>query len=174
MSQNEPTTLVEATDMSLRRLREGVTALISLLVIGGTLWLVFLAIQNVSSATDQGFSRLKDLLLFLNPLLGVVIGYYFNKTTSEARAENAESAAKRASATATVAVQAQSKAQDEANKAQADAAEAKKTLSVLVDASEKALVQSRGGTLSAEGAGAANQSQVESQSALDRAKSLLR
>ena len=174
MSQNEPTSVSETTEAALRRLREAVTALISILVIAGTLFLVWLAVQNVSSASDQSFTRIKDLLLFLNPLLGVVIGYYFNKTTSEARAENAESAAKRATATTAVAVQAQTRAQDVANQAQANAAEAKKTLSALVDASEKALVQARGGTLSAEGAGAASQSQVELQSALDRAKSLLR
>jgi hypothetical protein len=36
------------------------------------------------------FARAKDLLLFINPILGVVIGYYFNKASTEGRAEQAE------------------------------------------------------------------------------------
>jgi len=52
------------------------------------------------AAAFYQYARVKDLLLFINPLLGVIIGYYFNKVSSDLRAETAEMAARTASVTA--------------------------------------------------------------------------
>ena len=58
------------------------------------------------------------------PLLGVVIGYYFNKASSEPRAETAEAAAKTAVASAQQATEARDQAEAEAEVATAEAEEA--------------------------------------------------
>ncbi len=163
---NPPTNdTTESAEVGLRRLREWVAALVAILVLLGTFYLVYLAVTMLGD--DKRFAQVKDLLLFVNPLLGVVIGYYFNRTTSEARAENAEATAKRASATAQQALDGQ-------KTAQAEATEAKKTLNVLTDAAERALGGARrAGTLGAEETGTTME-EIELRLALDRAKSLLK
>jgi len=72
--------------------REWVAAILSIIVILG-------AFSMIAAAFYQ-YARVKDLLLFINPLLGVIIGYYFNKVSSDLRAETAEMAARTASVTA--------------------------------------------------------------------------
>jgi hypothetical protein len=100
-------------DREMHRFRERMAAAIALLVIGGSVALIAAAFLYVES---ESFEKVKDLLLFVNPLLGVVIGYYFNKVSSEARAETAEQAAGRALATA-------DEARDDRRAAQAKAQE---------------------------------------------------
>src|SRR5216110_1104429 len=82
-----------SADSKLRILREAVAATIALLIVLGTtvmLYIVFTRyVAGDDQAADKHFERAKDLLLFVNPLLGVVIGYYFNKVSTEARAEKA-------------------------------------------------------------------------------------
>jgi hypothetical protein len=73
----------------MRRLREYVAAGIALVIIIGAIVLVGISFAFISTSNDE-FTRVKDLLLFVNPLLGVVIGYYFNKVSSDQRAETAE------------------------------------------------------------------------------------
>ena len=75
-------------DPWLRRFREYVTAALAGIVVLGTMVMVAFAFASVN--VPDTFNRAKDLLLFLNPLVGLVIGYYFSKVSSEGRAESAE------------------------------------------------------------------------------------
>lgn len=88
---------------------------------------------------DPSFQRIKDLLLFINPLVGVVIGYYFNRVSTEARAEGAERTAQLATATAQEAQSArkEAEAQTETNKAQAK--EANAALKSVIPAAQRVL-----------------------------------
>lgn len=84
-----------------RWVKESVAALIAIVLVGCLVFMIRQAFQSLGSAqSDPSFDRLKDLLLFINPLVGVVIGYYFNRVSTEARAENAERTAQGATATA--------------------------------------------------------------------------
>lgn len=90
-----------APDIMPRWVKESVTALIAIVLVGCLVFMIRQAFQSLGSAqSDTSFDRLKDLLLFINPLVGVVIGYYFNRVSTEARAENAERTAQGATATA--------------------------------------------------------------------------
>jgi hypothetical protein len=123
------------SDPALRRLREGVAATIALVVIVGTLLMMVQAFNYLS--TPEQFGRVKDLLLFVNPLVGVVIGYYFNKVTSEARAEMAETTAKAATASAQQAVEERSQAQVQAVQATNETRSVKSALWEMGQAAEK-------------------------------------
>jgi hypothetical protein len=79
-------------DPRLARFREYVAAGIAIIVVVGTGALIVVAITKTSS-TDS-FTNIKDLLLFINPLLGYVVGYYFSRVSTEGRAESAESVAR--------------------------------------------------------------------------------
>jgi hypothetical protein len=124
----------------MRRLREFVSAGIAILIILGTLIMMIQAFNHLS--IPEEFARVKDLLLFINPLLGVVIGYYFNKVTSEARAETAETTAKTAMATAQQAGEARNQAEAEAKEAKQKAEETKEVLRDMGQAAEKLMAQS--------------------------------
>jgi len=128
MSEIPPTQATKQINM--QRFREWVAAIISLLIIIGSFAMIGLAFTFIGTAGDQ-FSQVKDLLLFINPLLGVVIGYYFNKVTSDSRAETAESAFKTASVTAQQAVDIRDAAVAEAEATKADASEMKSSLEQL-------------------------------------------
>jgi hypothetical protein len=88
----------------------------------------------------------KDLLLFINPLLGVVVGYYFNKVTSEARAETAETTAQSAMTSAQLAAEARNAAETEAKTAKGEAEEAKSALKEVGEVAEKMMVQAPAAT----------------------------
>lgn len=64
---------------------------ICMLVIGITV----IVIDLILAATSQSdaYTQVKDILTFVNPFLGLVIGYYFQKATSDARAQTAEAMA---------------------------------------------------------------------------------
>jgi hypothetical protein len=162
-------------DVFMRRFREAIAALISVIIIAGTISLMVIALGYVNSPDldpSEKFARAKDLLLFINPLLGVVVGYYFNKVTSEARAETAETAAQTALDSAQQATEARNVAQAEARSAQETTEEAKVALKEVSDAAEKMMAEApTTGTLSAdEGTGEAR---VELKMALKRAKRLV-
>jgi len=171
-------------DASLRRFREYVAASIALLVVLGTFGMLIAAFSYIEN--DQAFARVKDLLLIVNPILGVVIGYYFNKTSTEARAESAESTARTATASAQQAVTRAEVAENTAQAAQADAqqattardaAQAKAqtaiaTLSDLQQAAERALVQSAPAVLGAE-AQPSDDGRAELRAALERARRVI-
>lgn len=108
LEQKPPDT---SPDAFLRHLREYVAAGIAIIIVLGT---VVLMIRAISATSDEEqFARVKDLLLIVNPLLGVVLGYYFNKASTEARAENAESTAQNAVVNAQEAAKARDAAQAE-------------------------------------------------------------
>jgi hypothetical protein len=137
-----------APDPWVLRFRERVTAVIAGTIVAGTIFLITAAAWLASS--NEAYARVKDLLLFVNPLVGYVIGYYFTKTTTEARAESAEATAKAATLSAQQAVQAQSQAesraedaQSKAQTAQAQAHEARVTLSELAVATEQYVAQTQ-------------------------------
>jgi len=129
-------------DPVVRRLREYVSAGIALVIILGSTIMLIQAFNYIGSPDE--FDRVKDLLLFINPLLGVVIGYYFNRATSEPRAEKAESTATAAMATAQQASEAANQAEAEAEVAKGEAKEVKEALQEVDEAAEKMMAQMPG------------------------------
>ncbi len=97
------------------RLRNLMPALLATLIVVGTIGLMLAGIAYLSNKDE--FDRIKELLLFINPLLGVAVGYYFNKSSTEGRAESAEATARTANLVAQQAQQSQSAAQTDAAKA---------------------------------------------------------
>ena len=164
-------------DPVVRRLREFVSAGIALAVILGSVVMLIQAFNYLSSPEE--FDRVKDLLLFINPLLGVVVGYYFNRAISEPRAEKAETAATAAMATAQQASEARNQAEAEAEAAKGEAEEVKETLKEVDEAAEKMLAQMPApavGVLSVDGEPgepAAAEARLELQMALRHAKRLI-
>jgi len=74
--------------------KEIVTGIMGVAIITVTLVVALITIFSVSNAETHAAA--KDVLLFLNGLLGVVLGYYFGRVPGEVRAEKAESEAKEA------------------------------------------------------------------------------
>lgn len=142
-------------DSKLRVLREVVGATIALLVVlatTGMLYVVFARyVGSADPNADKHFERAKDLLLFINPLLGVVIGYYFNKVSTEARAEKAEATVATANTNAQQAI-------TDRNEAKAEAKEVKSVLNEVMPAAQEILNESgaKPGTLSVGEAAAAD------------------
>ncbi len=169
MSEKPPTKL------DLRHFREYVAAAIAVIVVLGTVMMLITALRYVSSS-DQ-FTRVKDLLLVINPLLGVVIGYYFNKVSTEARAESAEATAKSTALSAQQAATARNTAEAEAQAAKSKAEEATTILSAVSQAAEKVLPQVPApapGVLKAGAEGLpVEDARLELQVALARAKRLI-
>jgi hypothetical protein len=159
-------------DPWLRRFREYVTAGLAGVICVGTMVMVAFAFANLNSL--ETFNRAKDLLLFLNPLVGLVIGYYFSKVSSEGRAESAEASAFAATANAQQAVEARSKAEAEAGVVRQQAQVA---VEDMVKASERMLAQAPArspGVLGAENGNApANEAYQELHAAASRARRLL-
>lgn len=118
-------------DNVLRWVKESVAALIGIALV---VCLVVLIWRASDKTEDVSFQRVKDLLLFVNPLVGVVIGYYFNRVSTEARAENAERAAQGAEA-------ARGEAQLMAQQSQGEAEAAKSALEDIIPAAQTLLSQ---------------------------------
>jgi hypothetical protein len=112
-----------------QKLRERTTSALALVVLLGFGAAIVRAFSYIETTDEAYFTRVKDLLAILTPLVGVVIGYYFNKASTEARAETAEKTAKSAQETAQ---SAQSAAQ-EATAARAQAEEVAVAASRSVD-----------------------------------------
>lgn len=171
----EKSTSEAVTDPAVRRLREYVSAFMALIVILGTVVMVIQAFNHLG--TPDEFARVKDLLLFVNPLLGVVIGYYFNRVTSEARAETAETAAKGAMANAQQAAEARNVAEAVAKEAKGEAQEVKGALKEVGQAAEKMMAQVSApavGVLGAEEGGEpVEDARLELKMAWNRAKRLV-
>ncbi|MDX1614546.1 MAG: hypothetical protein R3300_09565 [Candidatus Promineifilaceae bacterium] len=124
-------------DPKLRRFREYITALFAGLLILATLVLIFMAASNAGS--DQAFGRIKDLLLFINPLVGVAVGYYFSKATTQSAVEGAEATARDATVHAQALHEARQEAEAEATRAAQAAVRARSALQELVTATEEAV-----------------------------------
>lgn len=102
MSENHETAYLSKAEIEMRQFRERVSSLLAglIVVIAVIVLLVAVIVAVRAENTAEAFNNLKDVLGFLNPLLGVILGYYFNKVSSENRAENAEKSARIANATA--------------------------------------------------------------------------
>lgn len=121
--------------------REYVTAAIALTVILGAVLLIANTFRYVAGGSPEDFQRAKDLLLFVNPVLGLVIGFYFNKASTEPRAEQAEARAEQASSRAEEASEARQQAAAAAGAARQEALQATSALEELSDAAQQVLEQ---------------------------------
>jgi hypothetical protein len=97
------------------RIKEIVAAVIAFVIIGCLLLLLWKSFQYVGGdeRASAAFQQIKDLLLFINALVGVVIGYYFTKVSTENRAESAEVTARDATAAVRQALAARDEAEAE-------------------------------------------------------------
>jgi hypothetical protein len=69
--------------------KEVLTGFLGTLIVLVTLIVVIITIASVNN--PAAFSSGKDLLLFMNGLVGVVLGYYFGRVPADVRADKAES-----------------------------------------------------------------------------------
>lgn len=178
MSQTPATSRVppsgaSADDPWLRRGRELVAALLALIIVIGAAILIANAFKfvGVDDTKDHSFQHAKDLLNIILPLLGVVLGYYFTKVSTESRAESAEKTAQTATTTAQQATEARQLVESENR-------EVKGSLKEISDAAER-LLGAESATLDVLGASATDNSSYvqprsELRAALDRAKRYLR
>jgi hypothetical protein len=74
--------------------RELVTSILGALVVLVTLIIAIVTIFSVGNAST--FAAAKDVLLFMNGLVGVVLGYYFGRVPGDARADKSDNEAKTA------------------------------------------------------------------------------
>ena len=111
----EQETSQNKSEFALRRFKEYVAA-----GIAGTVMLAMVFMFIVAVRMAENFDQIKDILLVVNPLVGVVLGYYFNKVSTEARAENAEATAQTAVANAQEAAKARDSAMTETQEAKAE------------------------------------------------------
>ena len=74
--------------------RELMTNVLGALIVLVTLTIAIVTIFSVGNAST--FAAAKDVLLFMNGLVGVVLGYYFGRVPGDARADKAEREAKTA------------------------------------------------------------------------------
>lgn len=80
--------------------REYFSSFLAFVIVGAFLIMVGVSLPVAFNGSDEAMTRAKDLLTLVSPFAGMVIGYYFNKATSDARAESAERTAKEAAQTA--------------------------------------------------------------------------
>ncbi len=85
----------EPTDSWERKIaigKELITGMMGVAIITVTLIVVFIAIFSVNNTGT--YAAAKDVLLYLNGLVGVVLGYYFGRVPGDMRAEKATSDAR--------------------------------------------------------------------------------
>jgi len=144
MSENHDPAVLSQIEVETRRSRERIAAalagVIVLIAVVVLLVSVFAAMQ--AQEDGQAFTNLKDILGFLNPLLGVILGYYFNKVSSENRAENAEKSARIAAANAEQAEAERLSMWQEAQQTRQQAQQLRAYMTQLMQAADAALKQS--------------------------------
>ena len=74
----------------LTALREGITGCLGLLIVLTTLALVLATFILLLLRPSAEFAPLRDILVMLNGMAGVVLGYYFGRIPAEIRANKAE------------------------------------------------------------------------------------
>ena len=102
----------------LNMFREYFSSILAFVIVGAFLIMVGVTLPIAFNGSDEAFTRAKDLLTLVSPFTGMVIGYYFNKATSDARAENAEQNAKEATQMVQKATLDREKAHEEARKSE--------------------------------------------------------
>jgi hypothetical protein len=75
-------------DVALQLLKEGVTAILALAIVGTTLYWMGMAFGMAGDSNRMGDA--KDVLALMSGLSGVVVGYYFGRVPSDARASQAQ------------------------------------------------------------------------------------
>jgi hypothetical protein len=120
-------------EQALQTQREALAQRITYGVLGGFGVMIVITYAVLAWATDPIYNRAKDLLLFINPLIGIVIGYYFTK----GRAEKAEAAAQTAEGDKRV-------AEGQAEQAKTETSEAMGALQTLKDAAQDLLSEPAG------------------------------
>ena len=113
----------------LAMIREIVAGILATVVMGLFLLLILRALYRV---TGNEFTPIKELLAMVNPTVGLVIGYYFSRVTSEARAERAEASAEAAGRSALESAQARAHAEASMEGTRHRAEEARSALAELV------------------------------------------
>ena len=108
----------EVEKTGLHTFREYFSSILAFVIVGAFLLMVGFTLPIAFNGTDEALTRAKDLLTLVSPFAGMVIGYYFNKATSDARAENAEQNAKEATQTAQQATLDREKVADLARKSE--------------------------------------------------------
>lgn len=172
---NAPSPL--SPDPLLSRAKEAVASLLALIIVLTLLVMLWKAFRVLSTDSDKAFQQVKDLLLFINPLVGVVIGYYFNKVSTEARAESAEATAQAATTTAQQAAEARQEAENRASEAESVSDSAREALDEIIPAAEAVLARQPATAALADGNGEAASvagARLELQHALQRARRRVR
>jgi hypothetical protein len=121
----------------LPAIRETFAGLIAIVFATTFLILVYTAYQK--HADTAAFDAIKELITIVNGLVGIIVGYYFSRMTTEARAEKAE-------ATADKAADAAGKSTEVAANAMQKEREATSQLTRLTDAAREVLPTDPGGT----------------------------
>ena len=116
-------------------LREIMAGAIALFVVAVFAWLLFRAMKHVTNVPDVTLA--KELLGMVNPLMGLVVGYYFSRVTSEARAERAEATVTATLRSAERASAAREQAESDARTARERAGELAYALEGLTRAAEQ-------------------------------------
>jgi hypothetical protein len=169
-------------EYQLRRFREYVAALFAAIFIVATIAMIIFAFVN--SADAEANARMKDLLLIVLPYTGVVLGYYFNRVTTETRVEKAENVAQNAMASAQSATLERQQAREEAEAVSQEAEKWKSSVAELYPLSKQIVseLESAPGPLEElSGSAEALRSQADEiyktrvalESALERARQLL-
>ena len=123
------------SDKFLLYLREITAVVIAAAVVVGFAVMLYLTYGYVNAPpAEPTYQRAKDLLLIIDPFLGIVIGYYFNKVSTESRAEHAEANARTATETA-------KNAEGGKDEAQKESEAAKTALANLTAAADSVLDQ---------------------------------
>jgi hypothetical protein len=115
-------------EQAIQTQREALAHRITYGVLGGFGVMIVITYAVLVWAADPIYNRAKDLLLFINPLIGIVIGYYFTK----GRAEKAEAAAQTAEGEKRV-------AEGQVEQAKTESTEAMGALQTLKDAAQDLL-----------------------------------
>jgi len=100
-------------DSWLTALREGVTGCLGVLIVLTTLVLILSTFLLLLLRPAAEFEPMRNILVMLNGMTGVVLGYYFGRMPTEARAQQAEKGRDSAEAQRT---EAEKKAADEATR----------------------------------------------------------
>ena len=126
--------------------REYFSSILAFVVVGAFLLMVGFTLPVAFNGTDEALTRAKDLLTLVSPFAGMVIGYYFNKATSDARAENAETTAKSATESAQKATLDREKAVEQAQKSEMEIKDMRADLLEMWTAAEEMIKQIPGDT----------------------------
>jgi uncharacterized membrane protein YcjF (UPF0283 family) len=118
-------------------IREAIAGIIAIIFVATFLLLVRAAYSTMENAA--AFGSAKELLAIVNAIVGVIVGYYFSRMTTEARAERAEATADDATQTAARATENERAAKDQVTAITADGTQTRAALAALKDAAQEIL-----------------------------------